>query len=188
MSKIISRFGGLFSPPPALANGLHIPICAPFAALAATKIDSPNSETYFRHVPPWRKKLALGARFFAFSFGELPGLRFLPSVFGLAQTVFRFFRPRGRHFLTPDSAMPGVVMLGGAAGWQRLSLGFQQGCIRCNVGSFSSCLAKGFRFGSNSFSLFSTARAPFLNAGFGNAGRWSVGRGGWVMAIVSRLS
>jgi hypothetical protein len=48
--------------------------------------------------------------------------------------------------------------------------------------------AFGFRFGSNSFSLFSTARAPFLNAGFGNAGRCNVGRGGWVMAIVAGFS
>jgi membrane fusion protein, heavy metal efflux system len=43
--------GGLFLPLPALANGLHIPICAPFAALAATKTDSPKPGTYFRQVP-----------------------------------------------------------------------------------------------------------------------------------------
>jgi hypothetical protein len=48
------------------------------------------------------------ARFFAFGFRELPGFWFLLLVFGLAQTVFRFFRLRGRHFLTPDSAMPVV--------------------------------------------------------------------------------
>jgi hypothetical protein len=51
--------------------------------------------------------------------------------------------------------------------------------------------AFGFRFGSNSFSLFSTARAPFLNAGFGNAGRlkcWTGWLGGsdrrWVVGGV----
>jgi hypothetical protein len=68
----------------------------------------------FSPYPP--KKTRLNGSALCFWFWELPGFGFLLLVFGLTQTVFRFFRLRGRHFLTPDSAMPVVVMLGGVAG------------------------------------------------------------------------